>query len=189
MVRKFILLTILSIITYLDIFSLTVSAQPDLCNDQLEMASSSTRIFQLKDIGIELDIPANYRAIKKQDGSIEFVTAKEYEIIQAIKKGQCFSLEYYSMTIEAIDLKDELNLENTLIQQYTYGKEIVQEYNSKILFGYIVTSREAGMIECPISFIGKIAGKQQLLKVVAGDGECPIKINQMTDFLDTFREL
>jgi hypothetical protein len=70
-----------------------VIAQQELCRDVGFVEPSYTyRTLELPQFGINIDIPENYRAIAKNDGSIEILDAGNFELRSCIARGGKFVL-------------------------------------------------------------------------------------------------
>ncbi len=65
-----------------------VTAQQELCRDiGFVEASETYRTLELPQFGINIDIPENYRAIARNDGSIEILDPGNFELISCIARG------------------------------------------------------------------------------------------------------
>ncbi|MBW4651638.1 MAG: hypothetical protein KME20_01025 [Kaiparowitsia implicata GSE-PSE-MK54-09C] len=63
-------------------------AQREICRDNDWVAPSSTlRTIELPQFGIDMDIPANYRAIAVSYGSVDIYDPGTYEIVACLNRG------------------------------------------------------------------------------------------------------
>jgi len=64
------------------------STQQEICRDEFEIEpSDNLRTLELPQFGIDIDIPANYRAIALNDGSVRIYDPGTYEIIACLHRG------------------------------------------------------------------------------------------------------
>lgn len=63
-----------------------VQAKQTICAFDEEAASEIKRTVALTNMGIKIEIPANYRAVARTGGSIEFVDNGTYQLFQCIAK-------------------------------------------------------------------------------------------------------
>lgn len=66
----------------------SVTAQQELCRDiGFVEASETYRTLELPQFGINIDIPENYRAIARNDGSIEILDPGNFELRSCMARG------------------------------------------------------------------------------------------------------
>ncbi|WP_138503262.1 hypothetical protein [Nostoc sp. PA-18-2419] len=63
-----------------------VQAKPVICSFDIEDPSEIKRTVALSKMGIKIEIPANYRAIAKADGSIDFTDNGTYQLFDCLSK-------------------------------------------------------------------------------------------------------
>ncbi|NJO11837.1 MAG: hypothetical protein HC873_21920 [Leptolyngbyaceae cyanobacterium SL_1_1] len=96
-----------------------VVAQQELCRDIGEVASSETlRTLELPQFGINIDIPENYRALARNDGSVEILDPGNFELASCVARGGevTFGRGTSSFTIRLVNNSRNLPL-LTLSQQ------------------------------------------------------------------------
>jgi hypothetical protein len=65
-----------------------VIAQQELCRDIGQVAPSETlRTLELPQFGINIDIPENYRALARNDGSVQILDPGTFELISCLARG------------------------------------------------------------------------------------------------------
>lgn len=62
------------------------TSKPVSCNFDIEDPSKIKRVVALTSMGIKMEIPANYRALARTDGSIEFIDNGTYQLFQCVAK-------------------------------------------------------------------------------------------------------
>lgn len=71
----------------LSLKSPTAIAQQEVCRDALVEASEEMRTVELPQFGIDIDIPANYRAIAFDKDHIGIMNPGNWELLQCIERG------------------------------------------------------------------------------------------------------
>ena len=67
-------------------YPVLVQAKQTICAFDEEAASEIKRTVTLTNMGIKISIPANYRAVARTGGSIEFVDNGTYQLFQCVAK-------------------------------------------------------------------------------------------------------
>ncbi len=156
-----------------------------------EPPSSTYKTIKLEDFGISVDIPDNYRAMKRQNGSVEILHPDDYQWIQCLVNGGLGGRGYYSETIRLVEDDLRLNLREQAIEllgdrddSFNPHYNQILTYQNNGISGYIVTSISG----YGVSFLGTIPGQSQLLKVSASC-DCEVEVKDVTDVLNKIRVL
>lgn len=166
------------------------SAQPYCGSDEnFEKPASTTRTLKLEKFGIAVKIPSNYRAMKKQDGSVEILHPNTFKRLQCLAQGGQGHGGYYSKRIQLV--KDDLTM-NLRKQALKYADESINtsgefkpevknifSYKNHDISGYVVASKSG----YSVFFLGTIPNSSKLLKVSAVC-DCQVKTKDITSLLD-----
>jgi hypothetical protein len=171
-------------------------AQSKFCSSDgtYEPPSATFRNVNLHEFGIKVEIPNNYKAMKRSNNSVQILHPDDFEMFQCIAKGGRGGGGYYSQTIKTVNRDSSKTLRDQA--KWSAGYSIDQqgnrtptanqilEYRKYPLSGYIVTS-ELGY---GVIFLGKVQGKKEILEVSVGC-DCPVKINDLTSLLSRIKPL
>lgn len=159
-----------------------------------EPASSTTRSLELRNIGIRVAIPENYRAMLQQDGSVAILHPDDFTWIQCLVQGGRGGHGYYSEHISLVSVDPSMSLREQATWTGGYsisrdgtripGATSVTQYQQNGLDGFIVTSISG----YSVTFLGTIPNSNQLLKVTAGC-DCEVDAQAVTDLLSRIRPL
>ena len=197
-VKSLPIIGLLGSISYLLLSCLTQqpTVAQTLCQSdgEYELPSSTYRTVKLETIGISVDIPENYRAMKKQDGLVEILHPDDYEWIQCLVNGGEGGHGYYSESIHLVDDDLTMNLKEQAINLSGYSIDrngnrrpidsMVLTYRKNGISGYIVASS----IGYSVSFLGTIPGQSKLLQVNASC-DCHVEIEDLIQVLDKIKPL
>jgi hypothetical protein len=173
-----------------------LSQERELCDTDgdYEPASETLRTLELRDFGIAVGIPSNYRAMKLQNGDVDILHPDDYEMLQCVARGGAGARGYYSETIRLVAPDPTMSLRDQAIWAVGYGVEAdgsrvpaytqIIEYNQNGLSGYVVES----LSEYGATFLGTYPGGQKLLEVTAGC-DCPVEIEDVTRLLSNVTPL
>jgi len=169
-------------------------AQAKLCSSEgnYEPRSPTSQTVRLPDFGLEVDIPSNYRAMRRQDGQVEILHPDDFAMLRCIASGGYGGHGYYSESIELVERDRTLSLKDQAIgaigySNYTAGNRQpiavnVSSYNRGGLSGYIVISDT----NYAVVFTGTLPGRSQLLQVSAVC-DCDVEIEDVTRLLSKIR--
>lgn len=176
---------------------LSVSAQPGrICNTDgdYEPRSTTTRIIELRDFGIAVAIPENYRAMRQQNGSVSILHPDDFEWIQCLARGGDGGGGFYSEQIRQVNRDPAMSLREqaTWTAGYSVNRDgtrtpaatSITHYQQNGLDGYIVTSISG----YGVTFLGTTPGSNQLLEVSASC-DCDVEVEAVTDLLARIRLL
>lgn len=196
--RQFLFTTLLSGLLLMSINFVDrepTQAQSRICSadENYEPASSTYRSVKILDFGIELDIPSNYRTMRRQDGSVEILHPDDFEFFQCISRGgRGAGGGYYSQDIQLVDRDNSMSLREQAIWTVGYGTDAkgnripiadkVLDYRQRALSGYIVTSQTG----YSVVFMGVVQGREKVLRISAGC-DCPVELEDMTGLLSRVR--
>ena len=166
-------------------------AQPICSTDgDYEQTASTTRTLALREWGIAVEIPENYRSMKRQDGAVMILHPDDFDMIQCIAQGGRGGHGYYAETIELVP--DDLSMDLREQARWTMGygtnaqgdrvpvSERIIPYQKGRISGYIVTSQSG----YGVSFLGTIPNQSRLLQVSASC-DCDVDIESVTDLLES----
>jgi hypothetical protein len=166
-------------------------AQPDCSVDgNYEPTASTTRTLALREWGIAVEIPENYRSMKLQNGAVMILHPDDFEMIQCIAQGGWGGHGFYSETIELVEDDLTMDLREQAMWMMGYGTnaqgdrypitERIIPYQKGRISGYIVTSQSG----YAVSFLGTIPNTSRLLQVSASC-DCEVDTESVTDLLES----
>jgi len=106
-------------------------AQQELCRDVGEVPpASEIRTLALPQFGIDVDIPANYRAVARKDGAVQILDPGSYELMRCRARGGTapFARGMSAMTIRLVQNPNQLGL-LPFAQQQNGSIETSYRYN------------------------------------------------------------
>ncbi|MFM2064200.1 MAG: hypothetical protein RLZZ507_3871 [Cyanobacteriota bacterium] len=144
--------TILTLVTLVNAILFSVfgnihpaTAQQELCRDIGEVSPAHTlRTLELPQFGISIDIPENYRALARNDGSVQILDPGNFELISCISRGGTapFARGMSSFTIRLVNNPRNLTLLNLAQQQGLYdGKNYRYNLSGKQV---LITESDSG---------------------------------------------
>ena len=151
-----------------------------------EPAASNTRTVQIPDFGIEVDIPENYRTMRRQDGAIEILHPDDYEFIHCMMSGgEGLGHGYYSEFIEVIEsgqVEDELR---ELQASYEASNLETREYRQGNFSGYMLSSGSRRRFGRAM-FIGRLDGNDRLFRITPSC-DCDTEESEVVALLSKIR--
>ena len=156
-----------------------------------EPPSSTSRTIQLPDFGIEVDIPSNYRTMRRENGQVEILHPDDFAMLQCIAKGGYGGHGYYGESIELVKPNRSMSLKDQTMRSMGYSTDAqgnrkpiaeVSNYDEGDFSGYIATSE----IGYAVIFMGKIPGRSQLLQVTVFC-DCEVSVEDLTNLLGNIR--
>lgn len=176
---------------------LTVQAQPrPVCttDGSYEPAAETNRTIALPDFNIAVAIPANYRAMKLQDGAVQILHPADFEWLQCLARGGTGAHGYYSERIQQVQPHPTMSLPEQASWSVGYrvnpdgsrtpGATSLTPYQDNGLDGYIATSISG----YSVVFLGTAPGSNLLLQISAGC-DCEVDIEAVTDLLSRVQPL
>jgi hypothetical protein len=93
-------------------------AQAQFCRDPRSIpADETTRNLELPQFGMTLAIPSNFRAILRNNGTVEVVNPGTYEVLTCVAKGgQALGRGYASITVRSLSNSKNLDLQEFVEQ-------------------------------------------------------------------------
>jgi hypothetical protein len=171
-------------------------AQGQLCatDGEFEPASETLRTVELPDFGLAVAIPSNYRAMKRQDGSVSILHPDDFAVLQCIAQGGYGASGYYSETIQLVTPDPALSLRDQAIWSVGYQMDAgdrrlpaysqVRDYSQNGFSGYLVESLSG----YGVTFLGTYPGSSQLLEVSAAC-DCPVEMQDVETLLSNLTML
>lgn len=173
-----------------------LAQEPEYCSTDgdFEPPAETLRTVALPDFGIAVEIPSNYRTMKRQDGIVEILHPDDFEMLQCIAQGGLGASGYYSETIQLVEPDPSITLREQAIWSVGYGFDAngrripaysqITEYNQNSLSGYIVQSISG----YSVTFLGTYPGGSKLLDVTAGC-DCDVDMQAVIDVLSNITAL
>jgi hypothetical protein len=129
------------LVNTLGLIPLPAIAQSNYCNDPGPIPAADTiRELELPQFGVTLGIPANFRSILRNDGTVEVVNPGTYEVLTCTAQGgQALGRGYASTIVRSIENSQDLDLQPFVVQN-TQLKGHVYSYVLGSQQGYLVTS-------------------------------------------------
>ncbi len=157
------------------------SAQTDCSLYDREVKPSPTqRTVELKQFGISIKIPSNYRTMLLRDGSVHVLNPADYDVFSCVVKGGRGGSGWYSQRVKSVPNPERLPLKSLITQSGTNSK--IQPYKLLGLTGFLEGADSDNDREYEASFWVEIPGIDQV--VVIGVGcDCPVNTKDVTTFL------
>jgi hypothetical protein len=160
-------------------------AAPRCVEDSIyEPASDTTRTVKIPEFGIEVDIPENYRTLKRQSGAIEILHPDDYQFITCIVSGgEGLGHGYYSDYIAVV----EFGAAADRIRQMVANGADVTPYNQGVFSGRIIaTPARRGIANA--SFLGTIGESDRLFNIYPSC-DCDTNTADLTRLMARIRPL
>ena len=168
-----------------------LAQSPEICASDraAESPADTLRTVMLPDFNLAVDIPSNYRAMKRQDGSVEILHPADFEILRCVLRGGQAGHGYYSEIIRLVDPDPNLSLREQAI--WSVGYPLDSEGNRVPAYAQLRPYEGAGglngyVVESisgySVTFLGTYNGSDRLLEVDAGC-DCGVPIEMVTDLL------
>lgn len=160
-------------------------SQVDCYTTSQEQASTVLRTVRLENYGLEVDIPSNYRAMQREDGSVEILHPGDYEMLQCIAQGGYGFGGYYSESISQMQRDRSMTLkEQALTLSSSWGIEQVIDYQDENLSGYILISSSG----YSVSFLGQIIGREDIVGISVGC-DCDVSVDDLKSIISRIRPI
>ncbi|NER79111.1 MAG: hypothetical protein F6K42_05930 [Leptolyngbya sp. SIO1D8] len=144
------------------------------------------RTIELPEFGVSVSIPANYRAMKLQDGSVQILHPKDFEWIECGVRGGISSggSGYYFESLQQVLPDPNMSLREQAIEMMGGSDLEIIPYEQNGLEGYIVRS----IYGYSVFFLGIVPNSDYLIQVSAGC-DCEVDVEAVTDLLVQVRPL
>lgn len=165
-------------------------AQGRICPDdgEFEPASETLRTVELPEFGLAVAIPSNYRAMKRQDGSVSILYPDDFAMLQCVVQGDYGARGYYAETIQLVAPDPAMSLRDQAIWSVGYQMDAgdrrlpaysqIRDYSQNGFSGYLVESLSG----YGVTFLGTYPGSNQLLEVSAAC-DCPVEMQDVETLL------
>lgn len=165
-------------------------AQDTTCSREgsYEPASSTLRTITLPDFGITVDIPSNYRAMKRDDGSVMILHPKDFDFLQCIRREGKRGGGLYFQSIQLVEPKNSMNLKQQAEELVgeridRQGNQVpsgeVIEYKQGDLSGYIITNDPYSY---SVVFMGMMPNTEKILRI-AVQCDCRVELENLMKLL------
>ncbi len=151
--------------------------------------AKTLRTAKLPELGITIDIPSNYRIIRRQSGSTEIVSPEEFEFLQCIAKHGTRGLRgtgRYAQWLKPLT-QSEAMLE---LERDRQSNRQIYPYNKGNLEGFISANSN---FDFGVSFIGRISdastGQSTGYFEVVVYCDCPVELSDLLDLLERIKPL
>jgi hypothetical protein len=165
-------------------FPFQTTAQICETDGNYEQTSQTYRTVELPQFGISVDIPSNYRAMARQNGSVEILHPDDYQMFQCLVNGGRGGRGYYSESIRLVEDDLTMNLRQQAIGYLNNNRNQIIPYQNHGISGYIVTS----FPNYSVTFLGTIPNQQKLLEVNASC-DCDVSIDDLRNLLNRIKLL
>ncbi|WOD36960.1 hypothetical protein [Nodosilinea sp. E11] len=117
-------------------------AQSSYCPDPGPIpAAETTRELELPQFGVALTIPSNFRAILRNDGTVEVVNPGTYQVLTCVAQGgQALGRGYASVIVRSVNNSENLKLQQ-FVERNTHFQGQISPYTLDDQIGYLVQSR------------------------------------------------
>jgi hypothetical protein len=137
-------------------------ASPKSCstNEKYEPASKTYRTARLPEFRIEIDIPSNYKTMKRRDGSVWIVHRLDFEHLQCIAKGGGGGRGLYYEDIRLVDRDRSVTLKDRAIKLVGNNSNLpgirFLKYQKDNISGYLIDIPSPAFNHA--AFVGTIKG-------------------------------
>lgn len=158
-----------------------------------EDTARELRTVVLKDWGMQVDIPRNYRTMKRQDGSVEILHPQNYAMIQCILNGGGGGQGYYSESIRPVkrqagqSLREQARWVGGWSEDETGKRQplgTLEAYQKNGFNGYLVFSPSG----YSVAFLGTFNNQRQLWQIDASC-DCEVDRSSLVDLLERIHPL
>lgn len=160
-------------------------SQVDCYTTSEEQASTVLRTVRLENYGLEVDIPSNFRAMQRENGSVEILHPRDFEMLQCIAQGGYGFGGYYSESISLMERDRSMTLkEQALTLSSSWGIDQVIDYQDENMSGYILISG----LGYSVSFLGQITGREDILGISVGC-DCEVEVEDLKSIVSRIRPI
>lgn len=161
----------------------------EICDrpSEYEPAAETTRTIELSNFNVAVNIPANFRTMGRQDGSVEILHPNDFDWLQCIARGGLGASGYYFERIQQVAPDPSLNLRSQAIQRMGGNSTFpvsATPYEGNGIEGYVVASPSG----YGVSFLGTVPGSTQLLEVQSGC-DCEVDPDWLLELLSRISPL
>jgi hypothetical protein len=149
-----------------------------------EPAATTTRTVKLPEFGLQVDIPENYRTIKRDRNNVEILHPDDYAFITCIASGgEGLGHGYYS---EYITLTEPQAAEDKIREAVSRNLEVTP-YRQGIFSGHlIVTAANQGLMR--FAFLGKVGNNDRLFSI-SPSCDCDSDMESLTQLMARIKPL
>jgi hypothetical protein len=168
-------------------------AKPKLCsaNEKYEPASKTHRTTRLPDFRIEVDIPSNYKTMKRRDGSVWIVHRLDFEHLQCIAKGGGGGRGLYYEGIRLVERDRSVTLKDQAIKLVGNRSELsgirLLKYQKNNISGYLIDVPSPAFNHA--AFVGTIKGWENKVLRIDASCDCDTKLKDVQSLLNRIRVL
>ena len=145
----------------------------------------TVRTVELPNLGVSVSIPANYRAMQLQDGSVQILHPTDFEWIRCTAGGGASrGSGYYFDGLQKVQPELDITLEDQAIQMMGSRNYEIMPHEQNGLEGYIVRSTHGHSV----FFLGTVPGVDHLIQVVAAC-DCEVYVDDVVEMLAQVRPL
>ncbi|MDB9316042.1 hypothetical protein PN462_23225 [Spirulina sp. CS-785/01] len=185
-------LTSLPLFLVLFSFNFPVQAQANSCPEEEKYEdvepAATTRIVEVPQFGIQVEIPNNYRTMLFQNGEVGILHPATFAYIQCVVRGDAYGRGFYGEFISTIDSKPTMGLREQAVQYMeSNGSDVdnIQEYESGGLSGYILEHRGGFR---GATFFGFVPDSNKIL-MIRPSCDCDTTLEQLMELLSNIQVL
>ncbi|NEO28691.1 MAG: hypothetical protein F6K03_17900 [Kamptonema sp. SIO4C4] len=173
-------------------FNFPVQAQTNRCPEEekyegVEPAATS-RIVELPDFGIQVEIPSNYRTMLFQNGEVGILHPATFAYIQCVVRGDAYGRGFYADIISQIESEPTVELREQAVRYMeSNGADVsnLERYEQGELSGYIV-EHQGGFSGA--TFFG-FSPKNNNILMIGPSCDCDTDVEDLTDLLSRIQVL
>ncbi|HEY9827540.1 MAG TPA: hypothetical protein V6D19_19045 [Stenomitos sp.] len=164
--------------------SLQLLSQQENClaYDRAVEPNAQKRTVQLKQFGIKIGIPDNFRTLLRNNGEVWILNPVDYDLIACTARGGRGGRGLYYQFVKRIPNSKHLSLKTFALNQYGVNTSI-QPYKFYHLNGILAES-SLGRGTISSSFFLKIPPTEHIVEISAGC-DCDVKAKDIIGFLET----
>jgi hypothetical protein len=190
--KYFFILTLIFLCFGLDYRSVA-QAKPKLCltKEKYEPASKTYRTTKLPEFRIEVDIPSNYKTMKRRDGSVWIVHRLDFEHLQCIAKGGGGGRGLYYEDIKLVDRDRSVILKDQATKLVGNKSDLsgirLFKYQKNNISGYLIDVPSPAFNHA--AFVGTIKGWENKVLQIDASCDCDTKLKDVQSLLNRIRVL
>jgi hypothetical protein len=168
-------------------------ASPKLCStkEKYEPASKTYRTTRLPEFRIEVDIPSNYKTMKRRDGSVWILHRLDFEHLQCIAKGGGGGRGLYYEGIRLEDRDRSVTFKDQVIKLVSNGSDTpgirLLKYQKNNISGYLIDIPSPAFNHA--AFVGTIKGWENKVLQIDASCDCDTKLKDVQGLLNRIRVL